>query len=53
MILEVIKNYEKEGDVRFLAGIQSRNFSEYKIQQLIFCLAAGELLLLYSYSWSF
>lgn len=35
MILEVIKNYEKEGDVRFLAGIQSRNFSEYKIQQLI------------------
>ncbi len=35
MILEVIKNYEKEGDVRFLAGIHSRNFSEYKIQQLI------------------
>ena len=34
-ILEVIKNYEKEGEVRFLAGIQSRNFSEYKIQQLI------------------
>lgn len=34
-ILEVIKNYEKEGDVRFIAGIQSRNFSEYKIQQLI------------------
>ena len=35
MILEVIKNYEKEGDMRFLAGIQSRNFSEYKVQQLI------------------
>lgn len=34
-ILEVIKNYEKEGDVRFLAGIQSRHFSEYKVQQLI------------------
>ena len=34
-ILEVIKNYEKEGDVRFIAGIQSRHFSEYKIQQLI------------------
>lgn len=34
-ILEVIKNYETDGEVRFLAGIQSRNFSEYKIQQLI------------------
>lgn len=34
-IIEVIKKYEKEGDVRFLAGIQSRHFSEYKIQQLI------------------
>ncbi len=34
-ILEVIKNYEKDGEVRFIAGIQSRNFSEYKIQQLI------------------
>ena len=34
-ILEVIKNYEKEGEVRFIAGIQSRHFSEYKIQQLI------------------
>lgn len=34
-ILEVIKNYEKEGDVRFIAGIQGRHFSEYKIQQLI------------------
>jgi hypothetical protein len=31
MILDVIKNYEKEGDVRFLSGIQSRHFSEYKI----------------------
>ena len=34
-ILEVIKNYEKDGEARFLAGIQSRNFTEYKIQQLI------------------
>ena len=34
-ILEVIKNYEKDGEARFIAGIQSRNFSEYKIQQLI------------------
>lgn len=34
-ILEVIKNYEKEGEVRFIAGIQSRHFSEYKVQQLI------------------
>ena len=41
-ILEVIKNYEKEGEVRFLAGIQSRNFSEYKIQQLI-CIVSERL----------
>lgn len=34
-ILEVIKNYEKDGEVRFIAGIQNRHFSEYKIQQLI------------------
>lgn len=34
-ILEVIKNYEKDGEVRFIAGIQSRGFTEYKIQQLI------------------
>ena len=34
-ILEVINNYEKDGEVRFIAGIQSRHFSEYKIQQLI------------------
>lgn len=34
-ILEVIKNYEKEGEVRFIAGIQGRHFSEFKIQQLI------------------
>lgn len=34
-ILEVIKNYEKDGEVRFIAGIQSRSFSEYKIQQLV------------------
>lgn len=41
-ILEVIKNYEKDGEVRFLAGIQSRNFSEYKIRQLI-CLVRERL----------
>ena len=35
LILEVLRNYEKDGEVRFIAGIQSRNFSEYKIQQLI------------------
>lgn len=34
-ILEVIKNYEKDGEVRFIAGVQARHFSEYKIQQLI------------------
>ena len=34
-ILEVIKNYEKDGEVRFIAGIQGHHFSEYKIQQLI------------------
>ena len=34
-ILEVIKNYEKNGEVRFIEGIQRRHFSEYKIQQLI------------------
>lgn len=34
-ILEVIRNYEKDGEVRFIAGIQRRNFSEFKIQQLI------------------
>lgn len=34
-IIEVIKNYEKDGEVRFIAGIRDRHFSEYKIQQLI------------------
>ncbi len=34
-ILEVIKNYEKDGEVRFIEGIQKRKFSEPKIQQLI------------------
>ena len=34
-ILEVIKNYEKDGEVRFIAGVHARHFSEYKIQQLI------------------
>ena len=34
-ILKVIKNYEKDGEVRFIAGIQSRGFTESKIQQLI------------------
>lgn len=27
-ILEVIKNYEKDGEVRFIEGIQRRHFSE-------------------------
>lgn len=35
MILEVIKNYEKDGEVRFIEGIQRRGFTEFKIQQLI------------------
>lgn len=34
-ILEVIKNYEKDGEVRFIEGIKRRNFTELKIQQLI------------------
>lgn len=34
-ILEVVKHYEKEGEVRFIDGIQRRGFSECKIQQLI------------------
>lgn len=34
-ILEVIKNFERDGEVRFIAGIQGRHFSEYKVQQLI------------------
>ncbi|MBR3021126.1 MAG: hypothetical protein IKH59_02020 [Bacteroidaceae bacterium] len=34
-IIEVIRNYEKDGEVRFLAGVQSRHFSEFKVQQLI------------------
>ena len=34
-ILNVLRNYENDGEVRFIAGIQDRHFSEYKIQQLI------------------
>lgn len=34
-ILEVIKNYEKDGEVRFIEGIQRRGFSDAKVQQLI------------------
>ena len=34
-ILEVIKNYEKDGEVRFIEGIRRRGFTEAKIQQLI------------------
>ena len=34
-IIEVIKSYEKDGEMRFLEGIQRRGFSELKIQQLI------------------
>ena len=29
-ILEVIKNYEKDGEVRFIAGIQSSTFLNIK-----------------------
>ena len=35
MILEVIKHYEKDGEVRFIEGIKRRGFTEIKIQQLI------------------
>lgn len=35
LILQVIKNYEKDGEVRFIEGIQRRGFTEAKIQQLI------------------
>lgn len=35
LILEVIMNYEKDGEVRFIEGIQRRGFTEAKIQQLI------------------
>lgn len=35
LIIQVIKNYEKEGEVRLIEGIQRRGFSEAKIQQLI------------------
>lgn len=34
-ILEVVKNFEKEGEVRFIDGVQRRGFNEFKIQQLI------------------
>ena len=34
-ILQVLKKFEKEGDVRFIDGIQRRGFTEWKIQQLI------------------
>lgn len=34
-IIQVIKNYEKDGEVRFIDGIQRRGFTEPKIQQLI------------------
>ena len=34
-ILAVIANYEKDGEIRFIEGIQSRGFNEHKIQQLI------------------
>lgn len=34
-IIQVIKNYEKDGEVRFIDGIQRRGFTESKIQQLI------------------
>ena len=34
-ILELLKHYEKDGEVRFIEGIQRRGFNEYKIQELI------------------
>lgn len=34
-ILAVVKNYEKDGEIRFIEGIQSRGFNELRIQQLI------------------
>lgn len=34
-ILQVLKKFEKEGDVRLIDGIQRRGFTEWKIQQLI------------------
>ena len=34
-ILDVLKNYEKDGEVRLVYGIQRRGFDEYDIQQLI------------------
>ena len=34
-ILAVIANYEKDGEIRFIEGIQSRGFNENKIHQLI------------------
>lgn len=34
-ILEVIKHYENDGEVRFIEGIKRRGFTEMKIQQLI------------------
>lgn len=41
-IIEVIKHFEKDGEARFLEGIQRRGFSETKIQQLI-CLVRERL----------
>lgn len=41
-IIEVIKHYEEDGEMRFLEGIQRRGFSEPKIQQLI-CIVRARL----------
>ncbi len=35
MILDLVKNFEKEGEIRFIEGIKRRGFTEYMIQQLI------------------
>ncbi len=35
LILQALKHYEKDGEVRFIEGIQRRGFTEAKIQQLI------------------
>lgn len=35
LIIQALKHYEKDGEVRFIEGIQRRGFTEAKIQQLI------------------
>lgn len=35
LILELLKHYEKDDEIRFIEGIQRCGFNEYKIQELI------------------